>query len=192
MTQVKYASRTYLLEFGVVMTLYVVTILARSWLAGLSSDANVRFAAIALPIIPIWLTLIVVVRHYLRIDERERLRSSWKTCRSPPASWRASSLPIPCWRMQVFRSSPSPGRGRHSPPAGDSPPESRRCASDEKHPAPASRGTWDDAGRSCGEAQRFAPDRHCHRDRAVRSQPAARLRHREAVCETCGEDIFFG
>jgi hypothetical protein len=74
MTQVKYASRTYLLEFGVVMTLYVVTILARPWLAGLSSDANVRFAAIALPIVPIWLTLIVVVRHYLRIDERERLK----------------------------------------------------------------------------------------------------------------------
>jgi heme/copper-type cytochrome/quinol oxidase subunit 4 len=74
MTQVKYASRAYLVEFALVVTLYVIAVTARPYLAGLSRDANVHFAVMALPIVPIWLTLIVVVRHYLRIDERERLK----------------------------------------------------------------------------------------------------------------------
>ena len=36
MTQVKYASRAYLVEFALVVTLYVIAVTARPYLAGLS------------------------------------------------------------------------------------------------------------------------------------------------------------
>jgi hypothetical protein len=74
MTQVKYAGRTYLIEFGIAAALYTGLILARPWLVSLTPDATLRLAAIALPIIPIWGMLLVIVRHYRRIDELQRLK----------------------------------------------------------------------------------------------------------------------
>ena len=69
MTQVKYAGRTYLIEFGVVAALYTGLVLARPWLLSMTPDATVRLATIALPIIPVWAMFLVIVRYYRRIDE---------------------------------------------------------------------------------------------------------------------------
>ena len=72
MTLVKYAGRTYLVEFGAVALLYSLADGGRSWLLSLSQDRAWHLFAIALPIVPIWLMLIVIVRFYHRVDELEK------------------------------------------------------------------------------------------------------------------------
>ena len=74
MTQVKYAGRTYLIEFGIVAALYTGLVLARPYMLAMTPDVTLRLAATALPIIPIWGMLLVVMRYYRRIDELQRLR----------------------------------------------------------------------------------------------------------------------
>ncbi len=74
MTQVKYAGRTYVVEFGIVAALYTALVLARQWLVAQTADSILRFAAMVLPILPIWGMFLVVFRHYRRIDELQRLR----------------------------------------------------------------------------------------------------------------------
>jgi len=69
---VKYAGRTYLIEFVFVMALYVAAILVRPWLIDHAANAGLALAAKLLPIVPIWLMLGAVWRHYKRIDEFER------------------------------------------------------------------------------------------------------------------------
>lgn len=71
---VKYAGRTYLVEFTVTMGLYVAAVLVRPWLADHAATPALAAAAKVLPALPIWLTLWVVWRHYRRIDEFEQLK----------------------------------------------------------------------------------------------------------------------
>jgi hypothetical protein len=74
MTQVKYAGRSYIIEFGIVAALYTGLVVARPYLTAMTPDATLRMVAMALPILPIWGMLLVVVRYYRRIDELQRLR----------------------------------------------------------------------------------------------------------------------
>jgi len=71
---VRNAGRSYLLEFCAVLALYVLAIVARDWAVAHVADPNLVLAAKAAPVLPIWLAFFVVVRHYRRIDEYERLR----------------------------------------------------------------------------------------------------------------------
>ncbi len=71
---VKNAGRTYLIEFSAIMALYVLAILVRPWLLDHAASADLALAAKLLPIVPVWLMLVAVWRHYLRIDEFERLK----------------------------------------------------------------------------------------------------------------------
>ena len=71
---VKNAGRSYLIEFCLVLGLYVLAVLARPWLIEHAPDDTWVIAAKLVPIIPIWLMLVAVWRHYLRIDEFERLK----------------------------------------------------------------------------------------------------------------------
>ncbi|HEY5046808.1 MAG TPA: hypothetical protein VII49_02155 [Rhizomicrobium sp.] len=74
MAPVKYAGRTYLVEFIFALVLYTVFVVARPWLLAQTPEGALRVIVIALPVIPIWLMLLVVVRHYRRIDELQRLK----------------------------------------------------------------------------------------------------------------------
>ncbi len=69
---VKYAGRNYLIEFCAVMALYVGAIAVRPWLIAHTESAGLALAIKLLPIVPIWLLLGVVWRHYRRIDEFEQ------------------------------------------------------------------------------------------------------------------------
>ena len=71
MALVKYAGRTYLIEFGIVAALYTLAVIARPWFTGLTQDPTLRFLAMALPVVPIWLMLVVVIRYYRPVDELE-------------------------------------------------------------------------------------------------------------------------
>ena len=71
---VKYAGRTYLIEFALVMALYVAAVLVRPWLMAHAATPVVATVAKVLPAMPIWLMLVAVWRHYQRIDELERHR----------------------------------------------------------------------------------------------------------------------
>jgi len=71
---VKYAGRSYLIEFSAVMLLYVAAVLGRPWLIAHSEGSNALLAAKLVPIIPIWLMLVAVWRHYRRIDEFAKRR----------------------------------------------------------------------------------------------------------------------
>jgi len=71
---VKNAGRSYLIEFCLVLGLYVLAVLLRPWLIEHAPDDTWVIAAKLVPIIPIWLMLLAVWRHYLRIDEFERLK----------------------------------------------------------------------------------------------------------------------
>ena len=72
MALVKYAGRTCLIEFGIVAGLYTLAVIARPWFTGLTQDPTLRFLAMALPVVPIWLMLVVVIRYYRHVDELEK------------------------------------------------------------------------------------------------------------------------
>jgi hypothetical protein len=74
MTLVKYAGRTYLIEFGAVAAFYTLADSARPWLEGLTQNPTLHLLAVALPVVPIWLMLVVVIRFYRRVDELEKLK----------------------------------------------------------------------------------------------------------------------
>lgn len=69
---VKYAGRNYLIEFAIVMGLYVAAVLARPRLVEHAATHALGTAAKVLPALPIWLMLVAVWRYYRRIDELER------------------------------------------------------------------------------------------------------------------------
>ncbi|MES1257822.1 MAG: hypothetical protein ABUS51_05310 [Acidobacteriota bacterium] len=69
---VKYAGRSYLIEFVSAMALYVAAIVVRPWLIDHAANSGFALAAKLLPIVPVWLMLVAVWRHYNRIDEFER------------------------------------------------------------------------------------------------------------------------
>ena len=71
-TPVKVAGRNYLIEFCIVMGLYVGAILVRPWLIAHAGNHALVVAATVLPALPVWLMLAVVWRYYLHIDELER------------------------------------------------------------------------------------------------------------------------
>jgi hypothetical protein len=71
---VKLAGRAYLIEFSLVIALYVGAVLVRPWLIAHAADSHLVLAAKLLPVLPIWLMLVAVWRHYRRIDEFARLR----------------------------------------------------------------------------------------------------------------------
>ena len=72
-TSVKQAPVAYMFEFGAATALFVGAMLARGKYAGAVSGHAEHLALIALPIVPIWLMLLAVVRHYRRIDEMAKL-----------------------------------------------------------------------------------------------------------------------
>jgi hypothetical protein len=74
MTLVKDAARTYLVEFVAVAVFYTLAVIARPYLLPLIPYAPLRLLAIVLPVVPIWLMLVVVVRFYRHVDELERLK----------------------------------------------------------------------------------------------------------------------
>lgn len=70
---VKYAGRTYLIEFVAAMVLYCGAIGVRPWLIDRAGGGTVLIVvAKLLPILPVWLLFAVVWRHYRRIDEFAR------------------------------------------------------------------------------------------------------------------------
>ncbi len=69
---VKYAARSYIIEFSIAMALYVGVILIRPWLIDHATNHALVIAAKILPALPVWLMFAVVWRHYQRIDEFER------------------------------------------------------------------------------------------------------------------------
>ena len=71
---VKYAGRTYLIELSIVMGFYVVAIVSREWPLAHTANAGLILLIKLLPVLPIWLAFLAVVRHYRRIDEYERLK----------------------------------------------------------------------------------------------------------------------
>ena len=65
---VRQAPAIYIVELSMAVALYVGAILLRDhFAAGLGGTA--AFALAVLPVIPIWLLFLAVVRHYRRIDE---------------------------------------------------------------------------------------------------------------------------
>jgi hypothetical protein len=71
---VKTAGRNYLIEFSLAMGLYVLAVLARPWLLDHTSNQTLAVLIKVLPAVPVWLMLWAVWRHYLRIDEFDRLK----------------------------------------------------------------------------------------------------------------------
>jgi hypothetical protein len=71
---VKFASRAYLIELSTVMGFYVAAIVARTWLLAHTADPMLGQAIKLMPVLPIWLCFLAVLRHYRRIDEYERLQ----------------------------------------------------------------------------------------------------------------------
>src|SRR5579862_304866 len=72
MTFVKDAAKTYLVEFGTVAAFYTLAVIARPYLLPIIPYAPLRIVATVLPIVPIWLMLVVVVRFYRHTDELEK------------------------------------------------------------------------------------------------------------------------
>jgi hypothetical protein len=71
---VKYAGRTYLIEFSLALALYVAIILARPWLIAHTPNVALADAAKIAPALPVWLMFAAVWRHYQRIDEFDKLK----------------------------------------------------------------------------------------------------------------------
>ena len=69
---VKWAPATYLVEFCLTAALYVGAILLRDRLAHHTGSA-MALALAALPVVPVWLMFLAVVRHYRRIDEMAKI-----------------------------------------------------------------------------------------------------------------------
>lgn len=74
MTLVKDAARTYLIEFSAVAVFYTLAVIARPYLLPIVPYAPLRLLATALPVVPIWLMLVVVIRFYRHTDELEKLK----------------------------------------------------------------------------------------------------------------------
>jgi hypothetical protein len=74
MTLVKDAAKTYLIEFTAVAVFYTVAVSARPWLLPLIPYEPFRLIVTVLPVVPIWLALLVVVRFYRHTDELEKLK----------------------------------------------------------------------------------------------------------------------
>ena len=75
MPPVKLAYRRYLIEFGIVMTLYTIAILARGFLLHHAQGEVLRTVIILSPVPPVWLALVTVVRYYRRVDEYAQRQS---------------------------------------------------------------------------------------------------------------------
>lgn len=71
-TPVKFAGQRYLVEFSLVIAIYVVAVLARPWAVAHVPSPALAVAAKLVPIVPVWLGFWVIVRHYRRIDEYAR------------------------------------------------------------------------------------------------------------------------
>lgn len=71
---VKYAGRSYLIEFSITLALYVGIIFVRPWLIEHAANVPLAIAAKVAPALPVWLMLAAVWRHYLRIDEFDKLK----------------------------------------------------------------------------------------------------------------------
>jgi hypothetical protein len=69
---VKYAGRSYLIEFSLAMALYVGVILVRPWLVAHAPNVAWTDMAKIAPALPVWLIFAVAWRHYRRIDEFEK------------------------------------------------------------------------------------------------------------------------
>ena len=71
----KRSSLRYLAEMGAAVALEVATVLLRTPLLDVAGRGVLaRSIILLLPIVPLWLMLLAVIRHYLRIDEYERLK----------------------------------------------------------------------------------------------------------------------
>ena len=68
-TPVKFAPVSYLIEFGLVIAFYTGAIVLRQWLFARTDGHLLRVVLVALPVLPIWLMFLAVLRHYRRIDE---------------------------------------------------------------------------------------------------------------------------
>ena len=65
----------YIAEMAVAAALEVGVVLARKPFLATHHDGSVlRDIVLILPVFPIWLMLVAVIRHYLRIDEYQRLK----------------------------------------------------------------------------------------------------------------------
>ena len=73
-TTPKRAEFRYMAEMAAAMGLYVVLLVSRPFLLAHLSGEAVQDTIKMLPVLPLWLTIWVVVRHYRRIDEYARLR----------------------------------------------------------------------------------------------------------------------
>jgi formate-dependent nitrite reductase membrane component NrfD len=69
---VKWAPATYLVEFSVTAALYVGAILLRERFAH-QTEGPMALVLAALPVVPVWLMFLAVVRHYRRIDEMAKI-----------------------------------------------------------------------------------------------------------------------
>jgi hypothetical protein len=69
MSAVKRAGRIYTLQLGAVMAAYAGLLLSCGHLMRSVEDQTLRALIVASPIVPIWLMLVMVMRHYRRIDE---------------------------------------------------------------------------------------------------------------------------
>ena len=69
---VKWAPAIYIVEFSVTTALYVGANLLRNQFAH-ETAGPAAFALAALPVIPVWLMFLAVVRHYRRIDEMAKI-----------------------------------------------------------------------------------------------------------------------
>lgn len=71
---VKYAGRSYLIEFSFAMAWYVAMILVRPSLIAHAPNLALADLAKISPAFPVWLMFAVVWRHYRRIDEFDKLK----------------------------------------------------------------------------------------------------------------------
>jgi hypothetical protein len=71
---VKHAGSHYLIELSLVIALYVGAILIRPRIGACIPGEAALIGAKLLPILPVWLGLWTVVRHYRRIDEYAKFR----------------------------------------------------------------------------------------------------------------------
>lgn len=66
------AAKTYLMQFGGSMALYVVALFASVWLLKTLGDSPWRFPAALLPVIPIVLGLLAFLRFFQEMDELQK------------------------------------------------------------------------------------------------------------------------
>lgn len=69
---VKYAGRDYMIEMALTAALYVGAAAGRHWLIAQAPNHALALVAAAIPSLPIWLMVWVVLRYYRRIDEFEK------------------------------------------------------------------------------------------------------------------------